>query len=108
VEKSAFLGSIHVNPLSIFGDIVQAGYAVASVTVIVSTPLRSLTTPQPHCLTILLQLRNQLISLFNHIVILLVLVIWPVCLDYTLSSHAINGAGNAFCCDEFGQVTEQS
>lgn len=67
--------------------------------------LRSLGTAQSNRLSILLQLRNQLIALLYHIDVLLVLVIWTVSLDYALSGDAINRAWNSFRGDEFREVT---
>jgi hypothetical protein len=49
-------------------------------------------------LAVLLQLRDQLIALLNHINILLVLVVWSVRLDYFV--HAVDGAGNTVSGDE--------
>jgi len=69
-------------------------------------PLCSLTTPQPHSLAVFLEFCDQLVSLFNNIVVLLVLVIRSVGLDDPLSSHAINRAVDSFSCDKLGQVAK--
>ena len=60
-----------------------------------SSPLAS---PQSHGLSVFLQLRNQPVSLLDHIRVLLVLVVWPVGL-YDLVD-AVDGAGYAVCRDE--------
>lgn len=59
-----------------------------------------LTPPQSHRLSIFLQLRNQPVSLLDHVGVLLVLVIRPVRF-YNLVD-AIDGAGDAVRRDEFG------
>ena len=69
-------------------------------------PLRSLTSPQPHGLAVLLELSNQLITLFHYVVILLVLVIWSVGFNDPLASHPVNGTWDPFSSDELGQVSE--
>ena len=65
-----------------------------------STPLAS---SQPHCLSILLQLGDQAITLLHNIRVLLVLVIGSVRL-YDLVD-TVNRAWYAVCGDEFGEVT---
>ena len=65
-----------------------------------SAPLAS---SQPDSLSIFLQFRDQAISLLHDISILLVLVIRSVCLDDFVD--AVDGAGNAVCGDEFGEIT---
>jgi hypothetical protein len=67
-------------------------------------PSAALATPQPHRLSVLLQLRDQLIALLHHIGILLVLVIRPVGLDDALD--AVDGARDPVRCDELGEVPE--
>lgn len=62
-----------------------------------------LASSQPHGLAILLQFGDQLIPLFDNVVVLLVLVVGPVCLDHAVD--AIDSAGNAICRDEILQVT---
>jgi hypothetical protein len=52
-----------------------------------------------------LELGDELIALLNHIVVLLVLIVWSVSLNDSLPSHAVDGAGNTFGCDEFGKIT---
>jgi len=64
--------------------------------------LSPLTAPQPHCLPVLLQFRNQPVPLLHHIGILLVLIVRSVCLDDAIDP--INRAWYAVCRDEFGQV----
>jgi hypothetical protein len=56
-------------------------------------------------LAVLLQLSDQLVSLLDNILVLLVLVIRTIRLDDTLAGHAIDCARNAAGRDEFGQVT---
>jgi hypothetical protein len=57
---------------------------------------------QSHRLSILLQLRNELIPLLDHVVVLFVLVIGPVRFDNFI--HPINGAWNAIRCNEVREV----
>lgn len=64
--------------------------------------LTTLATPQPDSLAVLLQLGDELIALLDHIHILLVLVVGSVGLDDALD--AVDGAGNAVCGDELGEV----
>jgi len=66
------------------------------------TLLRPLTTSQPNGLSILLQFGNQLITLLDHVVVLLVLVIWSVCLNDTLAGNSVDSAGDSLSCNEFG------
>lgn len=65
-------------------------------------------TSQPHSLTVLLQLGNELITLADNILVLLVLVVWTVCLDDAFSSYAVDGAGDSTGGDEAGEVTRLS
>lgn len=65
---------------------------------------RPLASPEPDGLAVLLQLRNQLITLADNILILLVLVVGPVRLDDALAGYAVDGAGDAATGDELGQV----
>lgn len=65
--------------------------------------LATLTSPQPHSLPVLLQLRDQRISLLDNVRILLVLVIWAVGFDDVVD--AVDCAGNAVCGYEFGEIT---
>jgi hypothetical protein len=67
-----------------------------------STCLATLASPQPHGLTVLLQLGNELITLFDHVCILLVLVVWAIRLDDALD--AVDGARNAVGSDELGKI----
>jgi hypothetical protein len=53
-------------------------------------------------LAVFLQLRNQAITLLHHIYVLLVLVVGAVGFDDTV--HAVDGAGDTVCGDEFGQI----
>ena len=62
-----------------------------------------LTSPQSHRLPVFLQLRDQPVTLLDHVGVLLVLVIGPVRF-YDLVD-AVDGAGYAVCGDEFGQIT---
>ncbi len=69
------------------------------------THLSPLTPPQPHRLPILLQLRDQLITLLDHIIILLTLIIRPIRLDHSLTRHAVDRTRDAIRRDELRQVT---
>jgi hypothetical protein len=53
-------------------------------------------------LAVLLQLGDELITLLDHVCVLLVLVVWSVCLNDALD--AVNGAWDAVCSDELGEV----
>jgi hypothetical protein len=53
-----------------------------------------------------LELRNQLIALLEHIIVLLVLIVRPVRFDDAFASHTINCAWNSLGCDEFRKITE--
>jgi hypothetical protein len=64
--------------------------------------LTTLTSPQPHRLAVLLQLGNELITLLDDVGVLLVLVVWSVGFDDAVD--AVDGARDAVCCDEFGEV----
>lgn len=66
------------------------------------TRLATLTATKPDCLTVLLQLGDELITLLDHVSVLLVLVIWPVGLDDALDT--VNCARNPVCCNESGQI----
>lgn len=61
-------------------------------------PLSALATPHPHGLSVLLQLRDELVPLLDHIVVLLVLVVWAICLDDAV--HAVDGTRDAVGGDE--------
>ena len=63
-----------------------------------------LATSQSHCLTILLKLSDELITLLYNIGILLVLVVRSVGFNDALSGHAVNGTWDTFRCDELGQI----
>lgn len=78
---------------------------IASVIVI---RLYSFTSSQSHCLTIFLQLRNQLITLLHHVVILLVFVVRSVGFDDTLPSDTVDGTRDSFGGNELGQITVQN
>src|ERR1700761_6760234 len=65
----------------------------------------SFAPPQPHSLTVLLQLGNQGVAVFHHIRILLVLVIGTSGLDCPL--HPVNCATNPTTSDELGQIPVQ-
>ena len=64
----------------------------------------SLTSSQPHSLSILLQLGDQAIPLLHHICVLFVLVVRSVGFDDLVDT--VNSAGDAVRRDKFGQVTE--
>ena len=66
----------------------------------------SLASPQPHGLAVLLQLRDELVALLNDILVLLVLVVGPVCLDDALACYAVDGTGDAAGGDELGKVPD--
>lgn len=67
--------------------------------------LRSLAAPQPHCLAVLLQFCNQLISLADHVLVLLVLVVGSIGFNDALARNSIDCAGNAPGGNEAGEVT---
>lgn len=62
----------------------------------------TLTAPQPDSLAVLLQLRDELVTLLDHVCVLLVLVVWSVGLNDAL--NAIDGARDAVGGDELGKV----
>ena len=64
--------------------------------------LSSFTSSQPHCLTILLQLRDQLVPLANNLRILFVLIVRSVCLDDAVDP--IYGAWDTIRSNEFGEI----
>lgn len=66
-------------------------------------PLATLTSPQSNRLSVLLQLGDQLIALLNHIVVLLVLVVWSIRLDDFVDT--VDCAWDAICGDEVGKVS---
>lgn len=66
---------------------------------IISSPL---TPPQSHRLPVLLQFRNEPVTLLDDVCVLLVLVVGPVRLDDFVD--AVDGAGDAVCGDELGEV----
>ena len=66
---------------------------------LISSPL---TPPQSHRLSVFLQFRNEPVTLLDHVCVLLVLVVGPVRLDDFVD--AVDGAGDAVCGDEFGEV----
>jgi hypothetical protein len=51
-----------------------------------------------------LQLGDELITVLDYVMVLLVLVIRPVSRDDPLAGHAIDGAGNSIGSDEFCQI----
>lgn len=67
--------------------------------------LRSLASPQPHGLAVLLELGDELIALADHVLVLLVLVVGAVRLDDTLACNTVDGAGDAAGGDEASQIT---
>lgn len=62
----------------------------------------ALASPQPHRLPVLLQLRDELVALFDHIGVLLILVIGSVRLDDALD--AVDGARDPIRGDELGEI----
>ena len=58
-------------------------------------------------MAIFLQLSDELITLLDNIVILLVLVIWPIRLDDAFAGDTVDGAGNTVGCNEFGKITSR-
>jgi len=64
--------------------------------------LTTLAAPQSDCLTVLLQLGNELVALLDNVAVLLVLIVGPVSLDNALD--AIDGAGDAISGDKFGEI----
>lgn len=67
-----------------------------------SIDLTPFTPPEPHCLPVLLKLRDQCVAMLDHVGILLVLVIWPVGLDDTVDS--VDRACDPVAGDELGQI----
>lgn len=61
-----------------------------------------LATPQPHGLAVLLQLGNQLVTLADHILVLLVLIVGSVRLDNALAGDTVDGTRYAAGGDESG------
>ena len=61
-----------------------------------------LAASEPHHLPVLLQLRDELITLLDDVVVLPVLVVRPVRLDDAV--HAVDSAGDAVCCDEVFEI----
>lgn len=64
--------------------------------------LTTLAAPQPDSLAVLLQLCDELITLLDHVCVLLVLVVWSVGLDDALDT--VNGTRNTVGGDELGEV----
>jgi hypothetical protein len=64
--------------------------------------LTTLAAPQPDSLTVLLQLRDELVTLLDRVCVLLVLVVWSIGLDDALDT--VNGARDAVGGDELGEV----
>jgi len=91
---------------SIRGDIVQLHYmqVLVGAQIVTPLPLCTLAAPQPHSLAVFLELGDELISLSHNVIVLLVLVVWPVGLDDTFPSHAINGTWDSLCGDELCKV----
>ncbi len=71
------------------------------------TSLRSLAPPQSHRLPVFLELGDQLISLLQNVVVLLVLIVRPVSLDHTFPRHPVDGTWDPSTRDEFGQITRE-
>lgn len=67
--------------------------------------LYSFASPQSYGLSVLLQLRDQLITLLDDVVVLLVFVIRSVCLDNTLACNAVNGTWDSLGGNKLGKVT---
>jgi hypothetical protein len=63
-----------------------------------------LAATQPDGLAVFLQLRDKLIALADDVLVLLVLVVWPIRLDDTLTGDAVDGAGDATAGDELGEI----
>ena len=70
--------------------------------------LCTLASPQSYCLAVLLEFRNELITLLDHIIVLLVLVIRTVGLDDALSSHSVDGAWDSLSRNELCKVTKST
>ena len=69
---------------------------------LLSLALATLAPPQPHRLTVLLQLRNELITLLDDVVVLLILVVRSIRLDDAFD--AIDRARDAVRRDELGEI----
>ena len=59
---------------------------------------------QSHSLAILLEFRDELIALLDHIIVLLVLVIRSIRLDDTLASHSVDRAWNSLSCNKLSEI----
>jgi hypothetical protein len=64
--------------------------------------LAALATSQPDCLTIFLELRDELVTLLHNVNVLLVLVVWTIRL-YDLIDP-VNGARDAIHSDEVAEI----
>ena len=67
-----------------------------------SPRLTTLGTSQSDCLTVLLQLGNQLVSLLDHVVVLLILVVCSVRLNDLVD--AVDCTWDSVGCDEIREV----
>jgi hypothetical protein len=70
-------------------------------------PLCSLASPQSHGLSVLLQLRNELITLFDDVIILLVLIIWPIRLNDAFACNTVDGTRDTISRNEFCEITSR-
>lgn len=67
-----------------------------------SSGLASFAAAHAHGLAVLLQFRDQLVTLLDHVVVLLVLVVWPIGLDDAVD--AVDRARDPVCRNELLQV----
>jgi hypothetical protein len=69
--------------------------------------LCSLASPQSNGLSVLLQLGDELITLFDNIIVLLILVIWSICFNYAFACNTVNCTWDTVCCNELGKITSK-
>ncbi len=74
----------------------------------VPIPLCPLATPQPDGLPVFLQLSDQLITLSDDVLVLLVLVVGSVGLNDALACHAVDGAGDTAGSNEPGEIAKRT
>jgi hypothetical protein len=70
--------------------------------------LSSFASPESYGLAVLLELGDELVALADDILVLLVLVVRAVRFDDALAGHAVDGAGDAACGNEAGEIAVMS
>ncbi len=71
-------------------------------------PLCPLTPSQPNSLPILLQLRYELIALLYYVIVLLILIVWSICFNYTFTRDSVDSAGYSVSRNELRKVTDHT